>query len=251
MNTYNHLEWFRFREEVIKLDGGQCVRCGRSRADGAVLQVHHKSYTPGRLPWEYGHTECETLCKGCHAQQHGIIMPQSDWALIATDDLGDLCGECDYCGTEIRYVFAITHPKWGAMAVGTDCCDRLTLTHEASEYHAKYTKARERRARFLTSKRWKWRSDAWWITQRSIKWCIAPYAGKFRISMEGVAGRGEYDTLVDAKLKVYDLSESGEAAAFLERHRHRARLRHQEELAKARASLHPKRSQRRVFSYYC
>lgn len=223
MNLYNHAEWLRFREEVIKLDGGQCVRCGRARADGVVLQVHHKSYAPGRLPWQYAHGDCETLCKGCHAQEHGVIMPQSDWILIGSDDLGELRGECEYCATELRYVFLIMHPKWAVMAVGSVCCDRLTLTKEASEYHSYNIKLRERRARFLSSNRWKEEFGEWSIEQKGIHVCICRDNGKLRISMDEEQGRGEYDNLVDAKLRVFDTIESGEAADYLAKKRRKDR----------------------------
>jgi hypothetical protein len=250
MNTYRHPEWIRFRVEVIKLDGERCVRCQRSRSDGVILQVHHKSYLPGRLPWEYGHTECETLCKGCHAQEHGIIMPQSDWILIASDDLGDLCGECEYCGTELRYIFAIMHPKWGSMAVGTDCCDRLTMSREASEYHQCYIKKREKRARFIGSKRWRWCDDAWRITQQGIKVCITLQAEKYRISMGGVVGNQEYDNIVDAKLKAYDFIDAGNANELLAQYRQRRRRRNDAEaLVKLRA-YKPDKNDRKL-SYYC
>jgi len=155
MKHYRHAEWKRSRNEVIKLHGGRCARCDRSREDGVVLQVHHKGYAPGRLPWEYGHTECEALCQGCHAQEHGKIMPQSGWQWIGTDDLGDIADNCELCGQDIRYVYAIIHPNWGAMAVGTDCCDRLTGTTEAAEYHDRYMKTVDMRKRFVVSKRWK------------------------------------------------------------------------------------------------
>lgn len=221
MKAYRHVDWLKFREEVIKLDGGKCTRCDRSRADGVVLQVHHKAYVSGRMPWQYGHDECETLCKGCHAQEHGIIMPQADWVLVGSDDLGDLIGNCEYCGTDLRYVFAITHPKWGALAVGTDCCDRLTMTAEASEYHDKYVKAREARGRFLGSKRWRQIGLEWRIKRKGIAVCIAPSNDKFRITMDGAKGKADYATLVDAKLKAFDLIESGEAAEFLAKRRER------------------------------
>ena len=236
MNLYNHAEWVRFREEIIRLDGGKCVQCDRSRADGVVLQVHHKSYAPGRSPWQYEHADCETLCKGCHAQEHGIIMPQSDWILIGSDDLGELSGECDDCATELRYVFLIMHPKWGVMAVGTDCCDRLTLTKEASEYHATVVKLRERRARFLSSKRWKEDSGVWSFKQKGIHVCICPDNGKFRVSMDGAKGKAEYDNLFDAKLRVFDTIESGEAADYLAKKRQNERANIDRMLAEMRRS---------------
>ena len=150
-------------------------------------------------------------------------MPQSDWILIGSDDLGELGGNCEYCGTELRYIFAIVHPKWGAMAVGTDCCDKLTLTSAASEYQDNYLKVREKRRRFLASPRWSAGSDYWTIKQDGIVVWIQQNGASFSISMNDVDGRGEYETLTDAKLKVFDLIVSGEAAKFLEKRRQRVR----------------------------
>src|SRR5262249_24370175 len=110
-------EWKLFREEVIHLDGGVCVRCSRGVADGELLHVHHKFYAPGRKPWEYPYEACETLCRSCHAQEHGIIPPKDGRELVGDYDLGDLSGSCDYCRTEIRYVFVIQHCKWITLEV--------------------------------------------------------------------------------------------------------------------------------------
>ncbi|MBL1232819.1 MAG: HNH endonuclease [Flavobacteriales bacterium] len=75
MSLYNRKEWKEYRDNVIESDGGKCVRCGRPDGE-VVLQVHHKIYLTGKLPWEYGTENCETLCKGCHAAEHGIIQPK-------------------------------------------------------------------------------------------------------------------------------------------------------------------------------
>lgn len=233
MNPYSHAEWRRFRNEVIKLDGGKCVQCQRGPADGVVLQVHHKAYVSGRLPWEYGHTECETLCKGCHAAEHGIIMPQTGWTLLATDDLGGLYGSCELCGTELRYVYAIEHPNWGAMAVGTDCCDNLTGTTEASEYHARMIKQRDKRKRFVGSKKWqKFASGSIAIVRAGIQVCISRRGDKFRLSMDDAQGKVDYDTELDAKIKAFDLIESGNAADFLSSRRAKLRERRRQELSR-------------------
>lgn len=45
---------------------------------------------------------------------------------MASDDLGDLDGECEACGTALRYTFEVVHEHWGSMTVGTHCCDRMT-----------------------------------------------------------------------------------------------------------------------------
>lgn len=170
--------------------------------------------------------------------------------LIGTDDLGELGGHCEFCGTELRYIHAIIHPKWGAMAVGIDCCDRLTMSSIASEYHAELIKERERRARFLTSKRWKWQGDAWWITQQGIRVRIAQQDTKFRITMNEVVGSHEYDSLVDAKLGALDFIDADDAPALLEKYRQRMQQRRSEAaLAKLRA--HKPDEHGRKLSYYC
>jgi len=35
-----------------------------------ILQIHHKKYIQGRLPWEYENDDLITLCKECHNKQH-------------------------------------------------------------------------------------------------------------------------------------------------------------------------------------
>lgn len=42
MQGYRATNWFQFRQQVIELDDKACVRCGKSLANGAKLQVHHK-----------------------------------------------------------------------------------------------------------------------------------------------------------------------------------------------------------------
>lgn len=143
-------------------------------------------------------------------------MPQSGWELIASDDLGEVCGECELCGTNLRYVFAIQHLNWGAMAVGTDCCDRLTLTNEASEYHEARLKRAEMLKRFINSKRWKNNKRGFLsITRNDISGYIIPDGGKFRIGIGGIDGKEEHGSILDAKIKIFDFIHSGEAKAFL------------------------------------
>lgn len=218
---YRHQEWVKFRADVIKLYDGRCLKCQRSPyADGIVLQVHHKEYFPGRKPWEYERSECVALCKGCHAAEHGIIMPHTDWVLIGSDDLEDLIGTCDYCRTALRYVYAIEHPKWGSMGVGTDCCDSLTMTTEASEHHDAYVKRVEMRDRFIESPRWRGdHSGMLSIQRKGIVGFIAPMGQKFRIGIALTVGKIDYDSLFDAKIGLFDLIESGKAAEFLARRR--------------------------------
>ncbi|WP_156302274.1 hypothetical protein [Methylogaea oryzae] len=82
----------------------------------------------GKAPWEYALSDCRTLCKGCHAKEHGLIEPDRGWTLLAIDDLGGLDGICERkgCGAEIRYAHTTYHPKWGYMIVGSTCIEHLT-----------------------------------------------------------------------------------------------------------------------------
>jgi len=100
--------WKEFRQSIIESDGHKCSICG-ANGDGVVLQVHHKKYISGRLPWDYASKDCMTLCRSCHASEHGIIRPKFNWQYLGDEDLGDLIGNCERCGTDIRYAFYVYH----------------------------------------------------------------------------------------------------------------------------------------------
>ena len=225
MRHYRHAAWKRFRLEIIKLHDSRCARCNRSQADGIILQAHHKFYVPGRMPWQYDYAECIALCKGCHAEEHGHIMPKSGWQFIGVDDLGTVADECDWCSKGIRYVYAITHEDWGAMAVGTDCCDTLTSSTQASEHHDRYTRAIDVRKRFVASTRWKLLPNGdLHIREKHIGIAVRPMSKKFVIVAEGAVGKAMFETVLDAKLRVFDFIHSGEAADWLRRRKlHEAR----------------------------
>jgi hypothetical protein len=216
MKMYQHKLWVQYRAEQIKLHCGICAHCLRP-ATQVVLQVHHLEYVEGRMPWEYPYEECQVLCKGCHAKEHGIIMPSKDWKLIGEDDLGGLDGTCDYCGTELRYTHLVMHRNWGAMSVGAQCCDKLTESTIGSEGHLDYLNYIERRKTFISSKRWKTSNTGFWSIKRAkIRIQIEPTnEAKFRICLDGVTGKTEHATLLDAQISVFDFVENGEAEKYL------------------------------------
>lgn len=212
-NQYRSNRWIEFREELIELDGGACVRCGRTRDSGTVLQVHHKKYLPKKAPWEYPFELCETLCKRCHAEEHGVIRPESGWEYVGEDDLGGLYGTCDRCHTELRYIFFVQHPKWEPMAVGTVCCDDLTGTKIASDKR----KFDDRLKRFMKSKRWTEESGSHIIKQKKITIQVIPSEGEYRLKMNNTNGKKVYASLEAAKARVFEFIESGEADEFFAR----------------------------------
>lgn len=204
IDHYDATAWFSFRSDAIKIAEECCERCGRSQGAGIVPQIHHKEYIRGHKPWEYSHSQCEVLCKGCHAKEHGKIQPTSDWVLTAEDDLEEPSGICDNCGTEIRYVFFIEHPKWNSMAVGTYCCDYLTESEEATQWR-RYI---EKRKRFLSSKSWKKQADQTCVIKRDgIHIKIQKTISYFRIIANGICGKQRFENELDAKIAVFNLLE--------------------------------------------
>jgi hypothetical protein len=58
-------EWKEKREIVLERDGYKC-KCGKTKN----LQVHHKKYIKGRMPWHYANKHLITLCATCHKSEH-------------------------------------------------------------------------------------------------------------------------------------------------------------------------------------
>lgn len=135
--------------------------------------------------------------------------------MYAQDDLGGLYGQCECCGTSLRHVFYVQHEKWEPMAVGTDCCDNLTGTTEATEHR----KMLGRRKRFLSSKRWKHTPLGLLLEQgRALKIEIRRDNDSYRIYMNGVRGGKTFNSEAAAKAFSFELIENGEAQKFAMRH---------------------------------
>lgn len=217
-NEYRLPEWKTFRGEMLERDGHRCCRCGRSSVvDGVVLQVHHKLYIPARKPWEYKYEECELLCRGCHGAEHGLVRPSVGWECIGDDDLGDLCGNCELCGTELRYIFFVSHPHWEPMEVGTICCDNLTGTEIASNKMESINRYNARLARFMTSVRWALDNGVPTIRQKGIDVSIVLVDSTVRLCLDGVEGKVVHSTVEDAKRAVFEFIESGKADEWVAR----------------------------------
>lgn len=207
-SLYQTNQWAEFRELVIELDGNKCTICGRSR-DEVVLQVHHLRYIPERKPWEYATNECRTLCKGCHASEHGIVMPKVGWEYLGEEDLGDLIGTCDNCGSSLRHQFFIFHENWGTIGVGTYCCDVLTDSNIASNLVESQKRYDERKKRFVNSKRWKNSNNVVLIKQSGFSIKITQIIDSYYITINQLESSKKYTSLIDAQEKVFDVIESG------------------------------------------
>ena len=65
-----HPEWASKKEKLFRILGRKCSRsgCGISTS----LQIHHKTYMLGKLPWEYSPENFEVLCRKHHCEAHAI-----------------------------------------------------------------------------------------------------------------------------------------------------------------------------------
>lgn len=57
-------EWQKKRFQILDRDKGTCQLCQDITTE---LQVHHKTYTYGKEPWDYPDDNLITYCKHCHA----------------------------------------------------------------------------------------------------------------------------------------------------------------------------------------
>jgi len=216
MKGYQTNQWQAFRKEVIELDGNRCHVCQRTEPD-VVLQVHHKKYIPGHMPWQYHYADCETLCKGCHAAEHGKIPPKNGWRYLGYEDLGQVAANCELCGSNFRYQFFVYHKDWGSMQVGTYCCDALTSTTTASEQIDTQNKHDQRKQRFIRSKRWIKIFGREIIRQNGIRVEIMLIDGKYKIQLDRYPGKLEFSSIDDAKAWVFEIVEDGRAGRYLEK----------------------------------
>ena len=59
--------WQHKRLEAMQADRFTCQMCFHSDKS---LNVHHKRYISGAMPWEYETSDLITLCEDCHAKYH-------------------------------------------------------------------------------------------------------------------------------------------------------------------------------------
>lgn len=222
LQQYRTRDWHKFREEVIRLHGGVCSVCGKSQSDGATLHVHHRQYIAGLKMWDYDYQDCEALCAGCHAAEHGIIPPRTGWQFDGYDDLGEQIGVCENgnCGHSIRYVFFVSHPKWRPLEVGEICCDNLTATTVASEFVGEIKRRIARLKAFASPKKWETLENG--TIRRAFKsFQIAIFAdsGRYGLRVNGHRGKGRFSDQLAAKQYAFKIIENGELKRYIEKKR--------------------------------
>ncbi|MEZ7528252.1 HNH endonuclease [Cloacibacterium normanense] len=215
---YQGEAWKSFRGDIIESDGFICSHCGRNSFD-VVLQVHHTKYIKGRKLWEYAGEDCITLCRGCHAMEHGIIMPNYGWEYICDEDLGDLIGECERCGNNMRYAFHIYHEKWGSLQVGRQCCDNLTDSLEASNHLESIRRFESRKQNFIKSSKWKDIGNTHIIKKNLFEIKVEEIDKIYYLTIHGKRSTKQYHSLYEAKSSAFEVLENGKFIDYCLKHK--------------------------------
>lgn len=219
-------EWELRRAEVLERDQMRCVECLRGAQHPVQLQVHHKRYEAGKMPWEYPLDDLETLCSGCHAVKHRKFPPMAGWDFIEHVDHEEVCEECDLCGTEIRYGFIVDHKDWEPMQVGTVCCDFLTGETMAMKIRKEIAKHGGRIEAFCKSD---WEQTHRGLEKAPIKAVIVDQDGQFEAEAMGGPVPGRFTSIVDAQRAIFAfLHDRARQFARLRRARQKAREEHEE-----------------------
>lgn len=69
---YYHPEWIKKRNKILERDRFRCVECGKMRADGIKLNVHHLLYIVGNELWDVPDWYLVTLCDKHHKKGHSM-----------------------------------------------------------------------------------------------------------------------------------------------------------------------------------
>jgi hypothetical protein len=139
--------------------------------------------------------------------------PHRGWSCIGVTDLkaddpDSELGTCEACGREqIRFVHTMRHPEWGDdVEAGCVCAEKLSEDYTGPrEREKRLINRASRRARWLTRK-WR-RSNAGnlFLNSEGVNVGINPSRyGGYSWRMGGDFSKEAYDTVDEAKLKLFD-----------------------------------------------
>lgn len=85
-----------------------------------------------------------------------VAVPHKGWSCWKVEDLGELAGECEFCGTEIRYEHWMEHPEVARSYVaGCVCAGYLEDNYAAPRERERLLKNRAARRARWPKRRWK------------------------------------------------------------------------------------------------
>ena|SRR3990167_3047075 len=143
-------------------------------------------------------------------QIHGLWssdLPRKGWVLQGADDLGELRGSCDWCGTQIRYVHFINHKDNDlSFGVGCICAERLTEDYVNPKLREKNFKKQVSCLKsWMKSPRWKVsKKGGIFRRDKSLFIYLRPIEKGFKIRIGNIWGRKIYSSREAAIRAVFD-----------------------------------------------
>lgn len=137
--------------------------------------------------------------------------------MVSESDLGELIGECEFCGTDYRYEYEIYHPEVKTTClVGCVCAEHLSGNYLDPRRRLSELKAKARRRdNFIKS--------GWSGNKRRYKNLIVLLVLKregMQVVVDGYLGKKRYKTEKEAKSAAFD------AVAWVMRKRPRGNPKH-------------------------
>ncbi len=210
VNLYQASPWLIFRLKILELDQYRCVRCEKKNSERS-LQVHHKYYIKGKMPWEYPFTACLVFCNSCHAQHHGKIRPRKGWQYMGYHICKKGKEKCGNCMTPIKHCYFLFHPQWGTLLVGEICCTQLTKTSYASSQRKKEMK----RNRYLDIKKWKKTAKGNWIRRyKGHNIIVFTHHNAFFLKIDHRFGKKPFESFQKAQNHAFNIIQDGILDAY-------------------------------------
>ena len=96
--------WQKKRLKILERDDFTCQHCGSKERE---LQVHHRVYHKGAMPWEYDDSELITLCNQCHE----VETYEKNYHYETFKDICDLARKIglseQFIGAAFSYIFSV------------------------------------------------------------------------------------------------------------------------------------------------
>lgn len=92
LERYKDPRWQKLRLLKMEQVDFECECCG---SKDITLNIHHKLYVKGAMPWEYGLGELECLCENCHNEKYRLKnILQNEISKVDTGIMEELLGYC-------------------------------------------------------------------------------------------------------------------------------------------------------------
>lgn len=219
LNEYQRKAWKIKREQILVRDNYTCRSCGRTKEQGAKLDVHHLRYFRNAKVHDYPDFMLITLCKRCHMEEHGEIRPSYGWVYEYCEDTMEYGSEqCEECNQDLRYVHVLHHENWGYIRVGCDCAERLTNNDLPTKYEVEVKNKAKRIQTFVDSSKWVHRKNGYFYQTKDEDIQIWDNGAYFKIIFRGMSFiddlgyrcRDEriekgFSSLIEAKQRAYEL----------------------------------------------